>query len=220
MPASGLETICAELVAQDAKDNAGWASLIEKTSDGSTLRVLSPNTGRERNSALLQNYFDSYVDQVWAKYTSNLKTLAVDTQASWGRVSGCCDAHTGLLSFGPDLEFPKPSTGDIFGCSTGPFTPSSNIQKGALIARLTAGLNRSTLLDEEVTPCSSPESYYGGDVTNHYARIVHACNADGKGYAFPFDDVTPAGGMDQSGAVQDGSPASLTVSVGGRGVGG
>ena len=55
----------------------------------------------------------------------------------------------------------------------------------------------------------------GEGVTNHYARIVHAVNADGRGYAFPFDDVAPTGGGDQSGAVFDGQPGILTVAVGG-----
>lgn len=45
-------------------------------------------------------------------------------------------------------------------------------------------------------------------------QIVHAVNAGGKGYAFPYDDVEGAGG-DQSGYVNDGSPQLLTVTVGG-----
>lgn len=44
---------------------------------------------------------------------------------------------------------------------------------------------------------------------------MHAANLDGRGYAFPYDDVTPTRGVDQSGAVQDGSPKLLTVVVGG-----
>lgn len=54
------------------------------------------------------------------------------------------------------------------------------------------------------------------DLTQHYARIVHAANLDGHGYAFPYDDVTPDGGVPQEGAVFSYSPALLTVAVGGR----
>ena len=61
--------------------------------------------------------------------------------------------------------------------------------------------------------------YYERKVTNHYSRIVHAANVDGRGYAFPFDDVQPDGGEDQSGAVFDGAPTVLEVAVGGGGVG-
>lgn len=50
----------------------------------------------------------------------------------------------------------------------------------------------------------------------HYARIVHEANIDKHGYAFPYDDVTPDGGVPQEGAVFSFSPQSLTVTVGGR----
>ena len=51
-------------------------------------------------------------------------------------------------------------------------------------------------------------------MTNHYARIVHAAERDGRGYAFPYDDVAPSGGADQSGSVSSGTPAQLAVTVG------
>jgi len=38
---------------------------------------------------------------------------------------------------------------------------------------------------------------------------------DGRGYAFPYDDVTPDGGHNQCGAVMDGSPQLFTVAFGG-----
>ena len=50
--------------------------------------------------------------------------------------------------------------------------------------------------------------------TNHYARIVHGTSLDGRGYAFPYDDVAPTGGADQSGAVVDSNPTLLTVTLG------
>ena len=48
----------------------------------------------------------------------------------------------------------------------------------------------------------------------HYARIVHNANLDGHGYAFPYDDVTPDGGVPQEGAVFSYSPALLIVTAG------
>jgi hypothetical protein len=63
--------------------------------------------------------------------------------------------------------------------------------------------------DEEVS------TYYTNSTTNHYARIVHAANVDGRGYCFPYDDVTPTGGADQSGYVADPTPANFLVTVGG-----
>jgi hypothetical protein len=87
---------------------------------------------------------------------------------------------------------------------------------GNLTARISAAFNRSTLLNDGTHPDSETvASYYQNATTNHYARLLHAVNTDGRGYAFPYDDVGPSGGVDQSGSVSDGSPAVLTVILGG-----
>ncbi len=52
-------------------------------------------------------------------------------------------------------------------------------------------------------------------MANHYARILHETNLDGRGYAFPYDDVTPDGGDDVSGFVSDPTPSLFLVTVGG-----
>lgn len=52
--------------------------------------------------------------------------------------------------------------------------------------------------------------------SQHYSRIVHEANIDKHGYAFPYDDVTPTGGVPQEGAVFSFSPDVLIVTVGGR----
>jgi hypothetical protein len=70
------------------------------------------------------------------------------------------------------------------------------------------------LLCEKEHP-SQPHTFYGEDPTNHYARIVHENNIDGKGYAFAYDDVQPDGGEDQSGKVNDRAPKVFTIIVGG-----
>ena len=43
---------------------------------------------------------------------------------------------------------------------------------------------------------------------------MHATTTGGLGYAFPYDDVTPDGGVNQAGPVSSGSPAVLTITVG------
>ena len=76
--------------------------------------------------------------------------------------------------------------------------------KDNITARLAAAFNRSTLLVDDNTPDGeNPSNYYQNPVTNHYARLVHAANLDGRGYAFPYDDVAPSNGADQSGSVFD-----------------
>jgi hypothetical protein len=86
---------------------------------------------------------------------------------------------------------------------------------GALTARISAALNRSTLLSNANQPDGeNPATYYTTSPTNHYARLVHSTASDGRGYAFPYDDVTPNGGADQSGFVTAGDPTLMTVTLG------
>jgi Beta-1,3-glucanase len=209
MTADGLSTVCSGLQAQNSADGAGWDKLIVQ-SNGQNLRALSPNNGITLNSGLFGNYWNSYVDQVWSKYTG--ANLTVNTQAQWSNVAG--SVQNGNLTFG-NISFSKPSSADIFSNSTGPFA-FTGTEQGALTARLAAGFNRSTLLIDNNQPeGENPSNYYKNSITNHYARIVHAANVDGRGYAFPYDDVTPTNGQDQSGFVSSGSPTVMTVTVGG-----
>ena len=213
MASNGLDTVCAGLQAQQTSDNAGWSSLIVPNPKGGNLRALSPTQGIVLNNNLFSGYFQPYVDQVWSNYKN--QPLSVDTQAQWGVVTGQVDSSTNLMTFNGVGTYAQPAASDIFSCSTGPFANTSNIELDAITARLSAGFDRSTLLINEVQPSGSPSSYYQNAITNHYARIVHAANLDGLGYAFPYDDVTPTGGQNQSGALQSGNPQLLTVAVGG-----
>ncbi len=209
MPAGALDTVCAGLSAQSAKDGQGWNQLIV-TSGGQNLRALSPTNGIVRNPSLFSGYFDGYLTQVWQKYSTT--PLTVNTQASWGAVRGTVSG--GLLTFPGVGSFAKPSSADIFSCNSGPFNVSG-AEMGALAARISAALNRGTLLSDANQPDGeNPANYYTVSPTNHYARIIHATSRDGRGYAFPYDDVAPTGGTDQSGFVRDGNPSLLTVTLG------
>lgn len=213
-PSNGLDAICSALTAQSATDGAGWKDLIIKDpSTGANLRALSPNAGIVLNNSLFNGYFQPYVDKVWAKYATT--DLQVDTQASYGVVSGTVDSSS-KLAFGDAGSFPQPSAADIFSCSTGAFAVGTD-EMANIAARLAAAFNRSTLLVNSSQPDNEQVStYYADPVTNHYARIVHAANsADRKGYAFPYDDVGPSEGADQSGSLFDPNPKLLTVTVGG-----
>lgn len=214
LSANGLATVCSGLKAQNAIDGAGWNQLII-TNGGANLRALNPTQGIVFNSSLFQNYWTSYINAVWAKYVNT--PLTVNTQASWGDVSGITSNLTSL-AFGDIGSFTKPSAADIFGGASGAFAaqPTNTDQLLNIGARLDAAFNRSTLLIDSFQPNNEVVStYYKNAITNHFARIVHAANVDGLGYCFPYDDVTPNGGINQCGAVNDPTPASLIVSVGG-----
>jgi hypothetical protein len=211
LPAGGLDTICSGLAAQQASDGNPWSDLIV-TSGGQNLRALSPQNGIVLNSSFLSGYYDAYVSQVWQMYES--ATLSVDTQASWGTVTG--QVSSGLLTFPGVGTFAQPAVADIFSCATGPFSTSGMSDEIlAIVPRLAAAFNRSTLLiDSDQPDGENPDDYYAATVTNQYARIVHATLSGGLGYAFPYDDVTPDGGVNQAGPVSSGSPAVLAVAVG------
>ncbi|EFQ33277.1 glucanase B [Colletotrichum graminicola] len=216
-PSNALDAICDGLSAQDAADGAGWSRLIVRTPDGSAnLRALSPNSGIVMQPDLFQGYYQPYVDAAWGKYRG--ADLTVNTQAEWGNVKGRVGADN-LLSFGDVGSFAQPSARDIFSCSTGPFGgyPKNQAQMGAIGARIAAAFNRSTLLINDQQPeGESVGNYYKDARTNHYSRICHEISSDGRGYAFPYDDVGPADGPDQSGSLFDPNPKLLTVGIGGE----
>lgn len=216
LTSGGLDAVCNKLIAQDNSDHAGWSKLVVKAQNGTNLRALSPNSGIVMNNGLFNNYYQAYVNSVWQKYSSD--TLTINTQAEWGNVSG--KVVGGKLTFNGVGSFAQPSAGDIFSCSTGPFgNYQGNVtEMGAIGARLAAAFNRSTLLINSRQPEGEQVSnYYKNVVTNHYSRICHEANGDLRGYAFPYDDVGPSSGGDQSGSVFDGAPLLLTVTLGGVG---
>ncbi|MFJ9782408.1 glycoside hydrolase family 64 protein [Amycolatopsis sp. NPDC101161] len=201
LPAGALDQIASSLSALGGE----WAGLVQ-TGGGGNLRVLSPH----HHAAQFGGYLDGYIDQVWQKYAG--ADLVVDSQNPGlgkftGRVSG------DRLVFGAE-SFAKPSTADVWSCDSGPFALAAGASdaRKAIVPRLAAALNRTTLLDNPNQPTDEdPSRFYGGDATNHYARIVHSKLPDNRGYAFPYDDVSP--GPDFSGAVFAGDPQVLTITI-------
>ncbi|MFH9074740.1 glycoside hydrolase family 64 protein [Streptomyces alboflavus] len=215
LPNGAVDKIAADLVAQAGKDGQPWDKLVIR-GDGGVLRVISPQN-------LMAPYFDrpdqmpfrdlfkGYVDQVWDKYRST--DLRIDLQGGRGVRVGRVTGDT--LTFEGGHTFAKPSSKDIFTCNHGPFAnnPNDPDDKKGLLARLAAGFNRSIMLTHPSQPNGTTSGdYYRGDVTNHWARVVHANSP--IGYAFPYDDVRPDGQPDVSGAAHDGNPRRFTVSVG------
>ncbi|KND92803.1 Glucan endo-1,3-beta-glucosidase [Tolypocladium ophioglossoides CBS 100239] len=215
LPSNGLDQVCAKLEAQGRVDGKGWEKLVIRSpASGAALRALSPNAGSVLVPGLFTGYYQSYVDAVWAKYAA--KDLTVNTQFTWGDVKGRV-GKDGRLAFAGVGSFGKPAAADIFSCSSGPFASGQGVSLEMLNlgARIAAAFNRSTLLINAVQPEGEKVStYYQNAVTNHYSRICHETSIASRGYAFPYDDVGPAGGSDQSGFVNDPNPQLLTIGVG------
>ncbi|MEU6578453.1 glycoside hydrolase family 64 protein [Streptomyces sp. NPDC046805] len=187
----------------------GWGGLIQTRSDGTVLRALSPGHGLE-TGALPASVMDDYVNRVWQKYaTSTLTVTPFADQPNTvfsGRVSG------GVMSFTDSsgavvTSFQKPDADSVFGCHKLLDAPNDAV-RGPISRTLCAGFNRSTLLTSSHQPDTDPADFYQDAVTNHYARFVHTQMADGKAYAFAFDDV---GG--QESLVHDGGPRQAYLTL-------
>jgi hypothetical protein len=213
MSADGFQRVITQLRAQAQSDGQPWDRLIYEV-NGQPLRVLSPNNLLVGNANAWGNYWDGYVQAVWNKYRN--EDIIINTQAAAGNLRGRVSGNE--LQLGEAGSFTAPSARDIFTCSTGPFATGSNQARNAVIPRLAAAFNRSTLLNtgNQFPNSANPSQYYKDPTTNHYARIVHGVQKDGRGYAFPYDDVVPDGGQDVAGTIFDGSPQLFTIAVGGR----
>lgn len=210
MAPDGLDKLAQDLHAQAEKDHRPWDKLIVHQ-DGRNLRILNATHGNAVG-ANFDGYFEEHIDEVWHKYGSG-KRMRINTQAGPGVVEGQVNKKGELIIGGE--AFQKPNTADVLGCNSGPFTTGPSATRNAIIPRLAAAFVRSSLLESEDQP-SDPKTFYQREPTNHYARLVHVHNLDGKGYAFAYDDVQPDGGEDQSGKVNAGDPAFFTVTVGGK----
>lgn len=223
MGPGGIEQICEALRAQAQRDGWPWDKLVvQPEAHQPALRVLSPTHG-DAVGASFAGYFEPYVEEVWRRYSTahGGHRLRINTQAAAGVVSGHVN-HRGELVFGEGEgqgeAFPRPTTADVLGCNSGPFTTGPSGYRNSIIPRLAAAFQRSALGGEggDEHP-SDPATFYRRDPTNHYCRVVHEANLDCKGYAFAYDDVQPDGGADQSGKVNAGDPKTFIVAVGGNG---
>ncbi|MCX4767618.1 glycoside hydrolase family 64 protein [Streptomyces sp. NBC_01275] len=187
----------------------GWAGLIQTRSDGTVLRALAPGYGVE-TGALPSTVLDDYVNRVWQKYATT--TLTVTPFADqpntkyYGRVSG------NVMNFANTAgtvvtSFQKPDAASVFGCYKYLDAPN-DLVRGPISRTLCAGFNRSTLLVNPAQPDATTANFYQDAVTNHYARKIHAQMADGKAYAFAFDDV----GQQES-LVHDGAPLQAYLTL-------
>ncbi|EED22743.1 conserved hypothetical protein [Talaromyces stipitatus ATCC 10500] len=190
IPAAAVTDICNRLRRQASSSGQPWDQLCVNDSNGGILRVLSPKSYISLHPSAFQDYYSEYVDEVWSTYSR--RPLTVNSQTS---------------------------AADIFGCSTGPFnidTTTDNNIHVAIVPRLCAALHRATLLLKggDFQPGLDPAFYYMTDPSNVYSNLVHDLELDGKGYAFPYDDVGPSG-ADQSGLIASQAPKSLIITVGG-----
>ncbi|KKY19249.1 putative glycoside hydrolase family 64 protein [Phaeomoniella chlamydospora] len=222
LPSDAVTKVCSLLAEQEATDGQIWSKSCQTDSSGNPLRVLAPLHLTEIESSALSGYYDDYVDQVWDYYSyNNLIITAGDN----GNFTGKVNNSTGNLEFDLGGSFTKPDITDILGCNSGPFANPANystnstqtVARESIVPRLCAAFNRSTLLlpGGNIQPDGVDSAqYYITSPTNHYSRIVHATETDGKGYTFAYDDVHPSDEEDVSGLCVASDPVQITFTVG------
>ncbi|WHM40118.1 glycoside hydrolase family 64 protein [Streptomyces sp. BPTC-684] len=187
----------------------GWANLIQTRPDGAVLRALAPGHGIE-SGALTKTVLDDYINRVWQKYsTSTLTVTPFADQPNtkyFGRVSGSTMNFTNSAG-AVVTSFQKPDSDSVLGCYKLLDAPN-DLVRGPISRTLCAGYNRSTLLANPNQPDTGSGAFYQDAVTNQYAREIHARMADGKAYAFAFDDV----GNHES-LVNDGDPRQAYLTL-------
>lgn len=211
LAADAVPKVCDQLKKQGDIDGRPWGKLCVVGENGEPLRVNSPDL------AGFEDYFDEYIEEIWAKYSS--EDLTINTQnGDIGDVK-CRVEGDEFKCDGDSRPYPKPTAIDVWGCNSGPFTvqEGDNAVHGAVVPRLCAAFNRGTLGIDGGNKQPGPEAdkYYTSDPNNHYSRIIHDNEVDGKGYAFAYDDVNPDGSEDAAGLV-NGEPNVLIFYAGGK----
>ncbi|MFJ6085194.1 beta-1,3-glucanase family protein [Streptomyces sp. NPDC092369] len=165
-------------------------------------RIIAPGHGLDAG-IFAKDYFAPYIDEVWSTYTG--KDLKVTTNAGTftGRVRGDRLTFDGPAS----VSFARPTTRDVLFCDGNLAAPNDGTT-GPVAAVLGAGFNRSTLLSSATQPTTDPAAFYQGELTNHYAKAIHAATEDGKAYGFAFDDVA-----DFASYIQDTAPTGFTLTL-------
>lgn len=172
-------------------------------------RVLAPNIGMGFEQLFPSNQLDDYINQVWAKYTTDTLTATAEGVTFTGQVR---EGNLVFTSSSSDITitFPKPNTAMVY--DTGPtptnVPPGAAGKAGVIRAALQAAFMRSTLLLNSTLPDCNVGDFYRGEPVNLYAKIIHQFAIDGKAYAFGFDDV-----CDQSSVIIVHNPRSAEITL-------
>lgn len=209
----GVDSICAALTNQSNSDGYVWDQLCVFDQAQHLQGIVSPNTYLSMHPDAFAQYWDGYLDRVWQRYAHT--PLIIDTQSRAGTVS--CSVQADVLRCADGGDFVKPTSSDLFGCSSGPFAllDTDSEARHAIVPRLCAAIHRSTLLrdDGNVQPGPNSSVYYADSITNHYSKVVHHHQIEGVGYAFPYDDVSGTDDPNPSNIIYSRDPQELVIFI-------
>lgn len=147
LPAGSLKRVCDQLRA--VSDD--WGDMCVKDKSGNLVRAVAPSKYvNDRTPDSIRTLYDSYLDDVWKKYSTD--ELTINTQQDdWGQNVTCKCGDSVMLCAQPDgktYNYTKPTTIEVLACSGGPFASSNdgNDLQSRTWPRLCAAFTRSTLL--------------------------------------------------------------------------
>ncbi|MBT1704326.1 beta-1,3-glucanase family protein [Chryseosolibacter indicus] len=161
------------------------------------------------------NYFTSYIDQIWSKYSTGDLIFNSGDAGTWrGRVSGSVFAFT------------RTSDGQVARINRKPTSVEAMEGSGALAeggewdkvvqSQICAAINRHAIdLNLPVGATqdfATASKYYVNNPYNWYCKFWHQpdVSLDGLTYAFAYDDV-----FDKSSTINASSPLRATITIGG-----
>ena len=174
-----------------------WKSLY----DGK--RIMAPckasfNEGKEN-----ANYFDSYINEFWNKYSNETLVFKCDAGTFRGRVSG---DHMTFTKDGDGGTYTiyKPTTQDVLE-GKGNFNRGNSTEL-VIEAQLCAAFNRGVATDP--ANYQNPSAYYKNSTYNYYSAFMHQHSVNNYAYGFCYDDVN-----DQSTLLHYTNPTALVIDL-------
>ena len=121
-----------------------------------------------------KDYFDAYVDEVWAMYETEKLTPG--------------GKYTGKVEEG-SLIFTAVGGGKTYKCSKKPSTQDILLGSGVLgpNPQFCAAFNRHVAADPG--DWNNPKKFYQAEPCNWYSKFFHDYSINGKAYGFCYDDV-------------------------------
>lgn len=166
-------------------------------------------------SSFPTNYFNAYVDQIWAKYASGDLIFNAGDAGTWrGRTSGNVFTFTRTSDGQVATITNKPTNLE---CMEGSGVLAAGGQWDKVVqAQVCAAINRHAINLNAATGTtqdwSNAANYYVTDPYNWYCKFWHQTDISFNGltYAFCYDDV-----FDKSSTINCPSPTSVKVTIGG-----
>ena len=166
-------------------------------------RIMAPCKLTFNEGAQYGNYFDSYINEFWTKYTNEDLVFTCDAGTFRGRVSGDAMRFTSDGS-SETYTIYKPTTQDVLE-GKGNFN-RGNSRELVIEAQLCAAFNRGVATEPQ--NFNNEAAYYKSKVANFYAGFFHNHAIDRYAYGFCYDDV-----FDHSTLLHFSNPTGLDIEL-------